>query len=230
MVDSSIGSADPAEERASPVESAKPVRRGSIRVSAPPTAPEAAGNSSVLEGTPMQQQGEAPQQSSSSSRPSVYRQSSAHRLFRAAPPEPAKQQWNTLHVNTSDEAAAGAGGVAPMDGGDSSRLRASSWHASDHARLVDDGNAHNSDRFFPKRRGRDDREVCMRVCLCVFGISWCGVVRLSYHITIRPHLIFCVGCLQLGTLFASFRSTIFMSVAQTASHQHSALLLVSPAC
>lgn len=178
LVESALGSAavDPAEERAAPVASPKPARRGSILVSAPPptTAPEAdTTNSSVLDGD----QGEAPAPSAAR-RGSVYTQSSAHRLFRAAPPEPKKQQWNPLQQIGSDEVGGvgSSGGVAPIGGGDS-RLRASSWHSSsDHharsPRRSDDNdnsssNAHNSgstssgtERFFPKRRGRDDREVC----------------------------------------------------------------------
>lgn len=160
-------SADPAEERASLAEPSKPARRrGSILMSAPP-APEAV-SSAEAEGA--EREGEAsPSPAPSSGGPSVYRQSSAHRLFRAAPPEPKKQRWGASNDKgeVANNNAGGAGGAtsAPMSGGDS-RLRASSWHSSDTRQspppppppgLEDYGN--NGDRFFPKRRGRDDREV-----------------------------------------------------------------------
>ncbi len=169
---SSSQSADPAEERASPAEPSKPARRrSSILMSALPA--QEAASSAEAEG--VEREGEAsPSPAPSSGGPSVYRQSSAHRLFRPAPPEPKKQRWGASH-DKGEEANSNAGGggggggggapaAAPMSGGDS-RLRASSWHSSDSRQSPPppppglEGYGNNGDRFFPKRRGRDDREV-----------------------------------------------------------------------
>eukprot|EP00752_Nemacystus_decipiens_P016420 g14677.t1 len=166
LPDPSAASVDPAEERASPEECPRPARRGSILVSAPSPADAVAeaASSAPRDGGEEHGQGEATT-SSSSSRQSVYRQSSAHRLFRAAPPEPKQQQWCAPHASSDDS----SGGVAAPSSGGDSRLRASSWNSDSRQHrqsppppppgLGADYNSNSSDRFFPKRRGRDDKEI-----------------------------------------------------------------------
>ncbi|CBJ29844.1 RNA recognition motif. (a.k.a. RRM, RBD, or RNP domain) containing protein [Ectocarpus siliculosus] len=178
--------ADPAEQRAGLAEPSKPARRGSVfMVATPPATPEAAADS--LEGEQrihhqqqqqQQQQAEPPppppppppSSSSTGKRAAaMYRQTSAHRLFRAAPPEPKRQQWKVCEKTplAGDETASTSAAAAPMSGEDS-RLRSSSWHASDNSRrspppppgLEYGHNNNKNDRFFPKRIVcRDDREV-----------------------------------------------------------------------
>ncbi|CAM9861186.1 unnamed protein product [Ectocarpus sp. 13 AM-2016] len=178
--------ADPAEERAGLAEPSKLARRGSVfMVATSPATPEAAADG--LEGEQrihhhhqqqqqqQQQQAEppapAPASSSSAGKPAaaMYRQTSAHRLFRAAPPEPKRQQWKVCQETplAGGDVAAASAAAGPMCGEDS-RLRSSSWHASDSSRRspppppgLEYGHSNNkNDRFFPKRIvGRDDREV-----------------------------------------------------------------------
>lgn len=165
MADPSVVSVDPAKERASPQDSSKPARRSSILVPAGPSpdAAEAASSAPREGGGEDHGQGEitAAASSSSSRRQSVYRQSSAHRLFRAAPSEPKQQHWDAPHARSSDDGA--CAGPAPPSGGDS-RLRASSWNSDSRQSPppppgLGGGDYNSSNSFFPKRRGRDDKEV-----------------------------------------------------------------------
>ncbi|CAM9346858.1 unnamed protein product, partial [Ectocarpus sp. 12 AP-2014] len=181
---------DPAEERAGLAEPSKLARRGSVfMVATPPATPETAADGLVGEQhihhhhhqqQQQQQQAEppapAPASSSSAGKPAaaMYRQTSAHRLFRTAPPEPKRQQWKVCEETplagddtAAASTAAASTAAAPMCGEDS-RLRSSSWHASDSSRRspppppgLEYGHSNNkNDRFFPKRiMGRDDREV-----------------------------------------------------------------------
>eukprot|EP00903_Cladosiphon_okamuranus_P009296 g8869.t1 len=161
--DPSVGpSADPAEERTSPEESSKPARRGSVLLSAPSSdaavasaeqaACSAAGEREHGHG---HGQGEVGSSSSSSRQQSVFRQSSAHRLFRAAPPE-VKEQWGDDNSG---------GGAAPSTGGDS-RLRSSSWNSDSRSPPPPPGlgtdfnnSSGGGDPLFPNRRERDAKEI-----------------------------------------------------------------------
>lgn len=219
---SGVRSADPAEGGASSEEPSRPParRRSSILVS----TPEAARS--------MPREGEV-EETTSSSRQPVYRQSSAHRLFRAAPPEPKdQQQWSTSasHVNGDDSLIAGAG-AAPTSGGDS-RLRSSSWNSDCRMTPPPPGLGENyasnnsntgSSDFFPRRRGRDDKEV-RAICavrmlenmsllsplfLCYF--ECCSSHRLSWRKEIYTHHKSAVctvqsACLYSGYLYNTYKS------------------------